>query len=107
MWPLAALAGEAKPAGRERVSRIENLPKEIRLIGLPEVGRKNVLVAVMLGLFLGPIRLYYSTMTGMVVMLIIFIPVRLFVGELSFLIVFPICGIWAWRAARESSSTLD
>ncbi|MEI9969512.1 MAG: hypothetical protein WDM87_13155 [Terracidiphilus sp.] len=107
MWPLAEPPGDEKGTGRERASSTANLPMEIRSIGLPEVGQKNVLVAVLLGLFLGPLGLYYSTMTGMIIMLAIFIPLRFLVGNLSFLIVLPICGIWAWRAARECSSSFD
>ena len=51
--------------------------------------------------------LLYCTVTGMIVMTIASIPLMLLFGRASSLIILPACAIWAWRAARESTSLFD
>lgn len=76
-------------------------------IDLVELRPKQVWLAVLLTLSLGPVGLYYSTIPGMIIMLILSIALRLWLGDFSFLIIWPICGVLAWIAARESSSVFD
>jgi len=106
-WPLAKVAGEAKHAASNQVSPLSNLPAAISLAGLPEVGQKKVWAAILFALMLGPFGLLYCTTTGTIVMLIVFFIFNWLFGSASILIVFPICAIWAWRAARELSSPFD
>jgi len=78
------------------------LPAALNSVDLVELRPKQVWLAVLLALSLGPVGLYYCTLPGMIIMLIVSIALRLWLGGLSFLITLPICGVWAWRATRES-----
>ncbi len=83
------------------------LPAQTNSIGLFEVGPKKVWAAVFLALLLGPFGLLYCTITGTIVMMIVSVALTLILGNASFLIILPICAIWAWRAARECTSAFD
>jgi len=106
-WPLALPDAPAKRDGIRLVSLPVNLPENVSSFGLLDVGQKQVWIAVVLALLVGPLGLLYCTTTGTVVMLIVSIPLALFLGKASLLIIQPICAIWAWRAARDLSSSLD
>lgn len=107
-WRLVAAPSSATPiASSHPASPLAKFPAEVNSIGLVEVRPKQVWVAVLLAISLGPAGLYYSTLPGTIIMLILSIVLRLWLGYLSFLIVWPICAVWAWRAARESSSDFD
>lgn len=64
-------------------------------------------VGVALATVLGPVGLAYSTMWGTAVMVIVGIGLRIWLGNWSYLIVPPICGLWAWWALRDYGSVLD
>jgi hypothetical protein len=106
-WPLATPVVSVNRDGSEQVSPLANLPGKINSIGLVEVRPKLVWGAVLLALACGPLGLLYCTVTGAMVMLIVSLALLFFLGQASFLIVLPICAIWAWRAARESTSLFD
>lgn len=79
----------------------------IRLWGLggfvqPEV--KNVWVAVLLALFLGPYGLTYCTYLGAFVMLLVSVVAMFYCGLIVNLLILPICAMWAWFAARSANS---
>ena len=109
-WPLELPAPdekiEAKPSRSKPASPFAKSPAKIGPIDLPDLRPKKVWVAVLLGLLGGPLGLLYCTMTGTLVMLFVSMVLWIKFGDVSFLIVQPVCAIWAWRAARELSSTL-
>jgi putative Ca2+/H+ antiporter (TMEM165/GDT1 family) len=97
----------ADPTVNRIVSTLADFPARTDRFGLFEVGPKQVWIAVCLALAFGPFGLLYCTNTGTMVMLIVSVPLAIFLGKASFLIIQPICAIWAWRAARDLSSTFD
>jgi hypothetical protein len=62
---------------------------------------KNVWVAALLALFLGPPGMIYSTPIGALVMSVVSIPVWFFGGALLALACWLACIIWAVMAARD------
>ena len=62
---------------------------------------KNVWVAALLALFLGPPGMIYSTPIGALVMSVVSIPVWLFGGSLLILAAWLVCIFWAVMAARD------
>lgn len=77
------------------------------LIGLEQVKPKRVWLAVGLALLLGPLGMLYSTVAGTFVMVVVSIVLQLWLGDWSYLIVPPICAVWAWWAVREYASVFD
>lgn len=66
---------------------------------------KNVWVAVMLALFLGPLGMLYCTVPGALVMFAVSVFAMLFLGKIvAFLVVPVICVVWAGLAARSANS---
>ena len=106
-WPQAKPNHAADRAGSKRVLPFAELPVQTSSFGIFEAGPKKVWAAVLLALLLGPFGLLYCTITGTIVMLIVSLALQLLLGSASFLIVLPICAIWAWRAARECTSAFD
>ena len=94
-------------ASAHKASALDKISQELDESWQPPLAAKNVSLAVLLALTCGPFGLGYSTTTGMVVMLLVSIPLRLLLGNLSFLIILPVCAIWAWRASGESKSMTD
>lgn len=82
------------------------LRSQINSIGF-EVPPKQVWLAVLLALTFGPLGLLYCTMPGAITMFIVSVVLRLWLGDVSFLISLPVCAVWAWRVARECSSAFD
>jgi len=77
-------------------------------IGLDEFHPKQIWAAVPLALLFGPAGLLYCTTTGATIMFLVSFILSLFVGRLlAYLIVSPICALWAWRATRETRSALE
>jgi hypothetical protein len=91
----------------EQASPYATLPPKINAIGLFEVRPKQVWLAVLLALVLGPFGLFYSTVAGAITMIIVSIGLQFWWGDFSILLVLPICAVWAWRATREYSSALE
>ena len=66
---------------------------------------KNVWVAVLLGLFLGPLGMVYCTYLGAFVMLIAEIVSAIYCGKMVTLVGVPVaCAVWAGLAARSANS---
>jgi hypothetical protein len=63
--------------GSKQVAPYANLPAKISSFGLVEVRPKQVWVAVLLALLLGPFGLLYCTITGTIVMLIVSVALKL------------------------------
>jgi hypothetical protein len=107
-WRPATPPDAASRSAGRQVSAYAKLPAQINAIGLPDVRPKKVWVAVSLALLCGPLGLIYCTATGAIVMTIVSIPLTIYLGYwAATLIIAPICAIWAWRAARELSSSFD
>jgi len=101
--PESPLATSAAPPPPSTVSPLARFASH----GLPNVKPKKVWVAVLLAVFVGPLGLLYCTTIGTFVMLFVSMVLLIRFGAItSTLIVLPIRALWAWRAARESSSTL-
>jgi hypothetical protein len=62
---------------------------------------KNVWVAALLALLLGPPGMIYSTPIGALVMSVVSIPILVFGGRLLTFLVWPACIFWAVMAARD------
>jgi len=106
-WPLAMPDHVANRDESKQVAPYANLPAKISSFGLVEVRPKQVWVSVLLALLSGPFGLLYCTIAGTIIMLIVSAALTFFLGRVSFLIVLPICAIWAWKAARESTSLFE
>ena len=103
-----ASADKADTTGRGIVSAIEDSSRNTGITGLlTDVKPKQVWIAVLLAVGLGPIGLVYCTITGAIVMLIASIVLGLFFGNFALLLVLPVCALWAWKAARESASMFE
>jgi hypothetical protein len=102
-WPLPVSEASANHGASQQHLPYANLRSQIRSSGLVDVRPKQVWIAVTLA-SVGPIGPFYCTPTGALVMMKVSLLRHLTVGGLSFLIVLPICAIWAWRAVRESAS---
>lgn len=63
---------------------------------------KSVLVAFLLTLFFGPLGMFYSTVGGAMVMLILSLLLGVVTFGLSIAITWPICIIWGMAAAASS-----
>lgn len=105
-WPVEMSTAQAEPEANKPAPPHANLPATIGSIGLPDVQPKKVWVAVLLAVLVGPFGMLYSTAIGALVMSVVSVVLWFKFGDASFLITVPICAFWAWRAARESSSTL-
>jgi hypothetical protein len=111
-WPLEILAAEASPTSGNPASAPAKLLPPLKLqsrvgpIVLPDVRPRKVWLAIVLALLVGPLGLLYCTTTGTLVMLFVSMILWIKFGAASFLIVQPLCALWAWRAARELSSSL-
>lgn len=106
-WPLVMPDHAASPDRSRQVAAYAKLSAKIGSSGLVEVRPKQVWAAVLFALLFGPIGLLYCTIKGTIVMTIVSVVLMLLLGQASFLISLPICAIWAWRAARESTSLFD
>ena len=106
-WPLEL------PAPNEKIEG-ETFPQQARVACSQKTGWRGRLapsicltcgqrtLGCVLGLLGGPLGLLYCTMTGTLVMLFVSMVLWIKFGDVSFLIVQPVCAIWAWRAARGS-----
>ncbi len=66
---------------------------------------KNVWVAVLLALILGPLGMLYCTVPGALVMFAVSVFAMLFFSKIvAFLVVPVVCAFWAWLAARSANS---
>jgi len=83
------------PAAAQPVSAVSSMFPSERLM------RKNVWVAALLALLLGPPGMVYSTPIGALVMSVVSIPIFIFGGGLLTFLVWPVCIFWAVMAARD------
>jgi len=65
---------------------------------------KSVGVALLLTFFFGPLGLFYSSVVGGIVMLIVTIFAAAFTFGVSVLVTWPICMIWGAVAASNANS---
>ena len=67
---------------------------------------KYLYIAVLLGVFLGPIGLLYSTIPGAIVMFLINVVIGIVTLGFGLFLTWPICGIWAYVAASSYNKKL-
>jgi hypothetical protein len=68
--------------------------------------RKSVGVALLLAFLFGPLGLFYASVTGGIVMLIVSVVLALMTYGISILLTLPICMIWAAVAANNHNARL-
>lgn len=68
--------------------------------------RKSLVVSVLLTLFFGPLGLFYSSVTGGIIMLVISVLVSIFTLGIGLLITFPICIVWGIIATNANNSKI-
>ena len=100
---VAEVSAPSGPAGaQERKASSQKTAAPIPFFTLVQPASKNVWVAGLLTLFLGPMGMLYSTRAGCYVMTTISIAMSFTVrGWIPWLIFWPICIIWAVMAARD------
>lgn len=59
---------------------------------------KNVWLAVLLAGLFGPFGLFYATVPGAMIMLVVAIVLAMFTFGIGVFLVWPFCAVWAWRA---------
>ncbi len=64
--------------------------------------KKSVGVAVILALLFGPLGMFYATVTGAVVMIVVSLLVGIFTMGFGLLVTIPIGAVWAGMAASTS-----
>ena len=70
------------------------------------ISTKSVGLAVLLGIFFGPLGLLYSTIPGAFVMFLVNVAAGIFTLGLGLLLTWPICGLWAYLAAKSHNEKL-
>jgi hypothetical protein len=96
--PSASTATHAVLQQTESKATVGSIP-------LAEAQVKNVWVAVMLALFLGPLGMLYCTVPGALVMFAASVIALLLPGKIvTFLLITVICPVWAGLAARSANS---
>jgi hypothetical protein len=81
-----------------------NSTQSLAKADLAQPQAKNVWVAVMLALLLGPVGLAYCTYLGMFVMLVITALGEIYIGRYVYWLLLPVCAVWARFAARSANS---
>jgi hypothetical protein len=69
--------------------------------------KKSMGVTILLSVLFGPVGMFYSTVTGAIIMIIVSIPVALFTVGIGLLLTWPICIIWAAVAANNYNKSLN
>ena len=67
---------------------------------------KSVGLSVVLALFFGPLGMFYSTIVGAVVMLIVNLAVAVFTAGIGLLFTWPVCMLWAGIATSNHNNSL-
>ena len=70
------------------------------------VPTKSAVAALLLTFFFGPFGMFYSTVTGGIIMLIITVPVAVLTLGLGCIITQPICIIWAVVAVNSHNKAV-
>lgn len=67
---------------------------------------KSVGIALLLTLIFGPLGMFYSTISGAIIMCILTLFAGIFTAGFGFLLTWPICVIWAAVAASNYNKRL-
>lgn len=67
---------------------------------------KSMAVAILLAIFFGPLGLFYSSVTGAIIMTIITIPVALITAGIGLVVLIPICILIAAVAVNKHNAKL-
>jgi len=63
-------------------------------------------MSAILGFFLGPLGLLYSTITGAIVMFLINVFVGIFTLGFGLFLTWPVCAVWGYMAAKKYNEQL-
>jgi hypothetical protein len=69
-------------------------------------GTKSVGIAILLGVFFGPLGLLYASVLGGIIMFFVSLIVWIFTFGFGLFIIWPICAVWAVIAANSYNQTL-
>ena len=67
---------------------------------------KSMGVTILLTIFFGPLGMFYSTVTGAIVMMIVSVLVAIVTLGFGLLITWPVCIIWAAVATKNYNNNL-
>lgn len=70
------------------------------------VNQKSMGVTILLTILFGPLGMFYSTITGGIVMLLVNIVIAIFTLGLGLFLTWPICVIWAAVATNNHNKKL-
>lgn len=68
---------------------------------------KSVGTAFILSFFFGPFGLLYASVTGGIIMIILYIPILIITLGIGALFIHPICAVWAIIAANQANASLQ
>jgi hypothetical protein len=68
--------------------------------------QKSMGVTILLTIFFGPLGMFYSTITGAIVMMIVSLLVGLFTLGIGLIFTWPVCVIWAAVASNNYNKSL-
>jgi hypothetical protein len=81
------------------------MSEESKIVVVNQSGGKSVGAALLLTFLFGPLGMFYSTITGGIVMLILDILAFIFTAGIGLFFTWPIQMIWAATAASKKQST--
>ena len=84
------------------MNQTKSEPKNVIVVA----STKSVGVAIVLSFFFGPLGMLYSTVSGGLIMMAVSFVFALVTMGLGLLITWPICIIWAARAAKAHNAKL-
>ena len=67
---------------------------------------KSMAVGILLTIFFGPLGLFYSSVIGAIIMLIVSIPLAIVTAGLGFILIIPVCVIIAAVSINNHNSKL-
>jgi hypothetical protein len=100
--PLAALPPAVEPIAAAAPAPAPAIHNTVVVVG----AQKSVGVAILLTILFGPLGMFYSTVTGALVMLVVTFLAALVTFGLGILITWPICVIWGAIAASNHNAAL-
>lgn len=82
-------------------------PVETQKVVIVNAAKKSLVASILLTLFFGPMGLFYSSVSGGIIMIIVSILLSIFTLGLGLLVSFPICIIWGIIATNAHNEKLS
>lgn len=70
------------------------------------VSKKSMGVSILLTILFGPLGMFYSTVSGAIIMLIISVIIAIFTAGIGILITWPVCIIWGAMSTSSYNQKL-